>query len=156
MTIRKGVFVIGVSLLLAQSFGCHSRSAINTGRLKSQAAVKGEKPESQLAIKGKKQKKSVEFSDLRQGMRVRIKLDPKSKVPYSREFKVRGFECFVRRIESNTVWVDMIKGLVEFEIPSKDIRSIEYLGLEFEESLIEWPALYIPATLTALLLLMGQ
>ena len=134
MTMCPRALIIGVSLLLAQSFGCHSRSAINGG----------------------KPKKQVEFNDLREGMHVRLKLKPESGVPYSREFKVRGFECFVRRVSSDVVSVDMIKGLVEFEIPSKDIRSIEYLGLEFEESLIEWPAIYIPATLTALLLLMGR
>ena len=62
----------------------------------------------------------------------------------------------MRKVRTDKVWVDMIDGLVEFEIASKDIQRIEYVGLEFEESLIEWPAVYIPATLTALLLLMGQ
>ena len=83
-------------------------------------------------------------------------LSPDSAIPYSRAYKERGFECFVRKVQANKVWVDVIEGLVEFEIASKDIQRIEYVGLEFEEPLFEWPAVYIPATLTALLLLMGR
>jgi hypothetical protein len=134
VTKYQTVFVVGVSLLLASSFGCHTRSAIDK-----------ERP-----------KRTVRFDDLRPGTRVRLILNPDSSIPYSRAFKQRGFECFVRKVRTDKVWVDMIDGLVEFEIASKDIQRIEYVGLEFEEPLIEWPAVYIPATLTALLLLMGQ